>query len=197
MTWARLLSILAFGVLMGGCAAVGLGTSPRPQPVVVAGAPDGPLLQFTMADHGIRTRLQRAAVNGPVETWVSTDGFSVSTHGGVIVATRGFGDDLMAADPQPILAALADPTGAGYARRMRYLTADNKSTWIAAGCRMTPADNEAGQRRFDERCDSIRMRFVNSYWLDQAGRIVRARQWVSPEIGYLETAPVRPPAERQ
>jgi hypothetical protein len=40
--------------------------------------------------------------------------------------------------------------------------------------------------RFGEACQSDLLAFTNSYWVDDAGQMVRSLQAVSPDSGYLQ-----------
>jgi hypothetical protein len=46
---------------------------------------------------------------------------------------------------------------------------------------------ETALRRVTMRCVSPRDSFTNVYWLDSGGTVIRSRQWVGPQIGYMET----------
>ena len=162
--------------------------SGRQAPSLVV-APGEPVLQVGIPKLGTEASLKRIGVNGGVETWMSGDGVSVSLNQGVIVATRGLGFDLMAADVGNTLAAMAaggmpDP----YRRQMRYLTADNHARYLSAGCRMT-----LERDLFTETCATHSGHFTNTYPLTGQG----SRQWVSPEIGYLKIRLAAPSGLRQ
>src|SRR5690606_29267849 len=112
-----------------------------------------------------------------------------------VVATRGFGFDLMGSDAGPVLAALVAPDEGLHRRHMRYLTSDNRSVWLRAGCRITERGHDAatGLRHFEESCEATLARFTNDYWADGSGRILRSRQWIAPEIGSLDLERTRQP----
>lgn len=171
----RSLAALLLASALAGCLP---GQSPAPG---LSAAPGEALLRVDIPSRNASARLKRIGVNGDVETWTSPDNVSISLRQGVVVATRGLGFDMMGGDAGNTLAALAAPGGEVYRRQMRYLTGDNHSTWIAAGCEMT-----TGAERFEERCLARRDRFTNLYWTDGAGRVVRSRQWVSPQVGQIE-----------
>ncbi len=121
-----------------------------------------------------------------VDTWMSADRYSVSLQDGVVVATRGFGFDLMGADAEATLRALAAPGSGPYARQLRYLASDNRSTWTRAGCRVDFAVDTSDANRMEEVCTTYSEAFTNTYWLGAAGQILQSRQWVSAEVGYLD-----------
>jgi hypothetical protein len=177
----RRLSIVIALVLLAGCAPSG----PQKRALPLA-ALQGPALQVTLPARQARAVLSRSGVNGDVETWQAVDAVSVSFDRGVLVASRGLGHDLMGADAAGTLAALRGEGAEVYRRKMRYLDGQHHSFWLNAGCSIRRAGIESGLRRVDESCKTHAHSFTNRFWLDDAGRIRRARQWVSPEVGYLE-----------
>jgi len=151
----------------------------------------GPLLNVTLLERGTQAALEQSGTNGSVTTWVSSDGISVSLDRGVLVATRGLGDDLMAASARPTLDALAGKPDE-YRREYRFLSAENHPAYQLMGCTMEPHGSETltGKRlmRYDETCRTFSEQHINSYWTDGSGEIVVSRQWISPLIGALTTA---------
>lgn len=151
----------------------------------------GPAMQAALPDRGAQAILFPVAVNQDVETWLAVDNISVSFRQGVLVASRGLGADLMGADVTGTLAALGGQAPPVYRRQMRFLTGDHRTTYMTAGCSMTVAEKEtvAGRptQRLEERCEAQGLEFTNLFWVDGAGHILRARQWVSPDVGYLES----------
>lgn len=152
----------------------------------------GSVMQVQIPSRGADATLSLVAVNKDVETWLATDNISLSFRRGVLVATRGLGFDLMAADAQNSLNAIAGMGPEIYRRQMRYLTSDNHSAYLTAGCSMSFAGSEvvSGQslQRLEERCQAHSNLFTNIFWLNGSGQIVQSRQWVSPQIGYLNSS---------
>jgi len=190
----RALLSAMMAILLAGCLPVlqAGGKAPAGQRVTVAAtALSGAVLQVQIPSRGADAPLSLAAVNGDVETWMAVDDISLSFRRGVLVASRGLGFDLMGADAQTTLDAMAGRQGGVYRRQMRYLTGDHHSTWLMAGCTMKEAGPEVvGGRslsRFEEACQARQHVFTNVFWRDGDGRIVRSRQWLSPEIGYVLT----------
>jgi hypothetical protein len=165
------------------------GTAPAAQAVLPAGAASDPVMRVQIPSRGASAVLSRVAVNKDVETWLAADNISLSFRQGVLVASRGLGFDLMGADAQNSLNAIAGQSAEVYRRQMRYLTGDNHSTYLTAGCSMVFAGPETVNgrqlQRLEERCQARQSRFTNLFWLDGSGQIVQSRQWVSPQIGYL------------
>lgn len=188
-------SVILFcaAVLLSGCQPALLPSVDRasaPQTVTLdADFLAGPRLQVQIASRGANALLTRGAINDDVETWFTVDNISLSFRDGVLVASRGLGFDLMAADTRGTLAALAGMGEDVYRRQMRYLTGDHHSTYLTAGCSMASAGPETvdGRRleRLEESCQARQYEFTNLFWRDQNGSVVKSRQWLSPEIGYI------------
>jgi hypothetical protein len=185
-------------VLLSGCQPVLQqlsGSEPSKVTSLSAAVLTGPVMQVEIASRGANAPLSRVAVNGDVETWLAVDNISVSLRQGVLVASRGLGFDLMGADAQGTLDALAGYDGGVYRRQMRYLTGEQHSTYLMAGCSMVAIGSETveGQRlrRFEESCKARQNEFTNIFWLDGNGTVIRSRQWLSPEIGYLAISLIR------
>jgi hypothetical protein len=66
-----------------------------------------PLLFVELTETGQQVIMALTGRNGDVVTWSTADGQSISLQGGVLVATRGFGFDLMSAEVAGTVAALA------------------------------------------------------------------------------------------
>ncbi len=127
--------------------------------------------------------------NSDVTTWVTADGISLSLKRGVLVASRGLGDDLMGATVSPALSAIA--AGGGSSTRLHdFLSGDNHTHQIRFQCTAQSAGHEVldivglrvPTRHVVERCSSPDRQIENHYWLTKNSRIVQSRQWLSPEI---------------
>ena len=168
----------------------GGGAAPAP-PVSraqIAGFTD-PLLYGRIPSRGADSFLGLAAEGGPYHTWISPDGISLTLRdGGVLVATRGLGEDLVAAE----VPAIRGPGGAAL-RRHRYLGGDERLTEVTFRCRIEPAGRETievlerryATRRVAETCRSGARRFRNDYWLGNQGDIRQSRQWISDSVGFI------------
>lgn len=184
--------LLATALLLTGCSdlPVSLAMPWKSDDVaLVATATAEPTLQIAIPTRNANAPLSRVATNGGVETWMTADNISVSLRNGVLVASRGLGFDLMAADAQPTLAALDASDGPSYRRLMRYLNGENQSTYLTAECLMKDVGSvtvkERPLRRLEEACRAGEHQFTNVFWLDANNTIVMSRQWLSPEVGHL------------
>jgi len=158
----------------------------------VAAVPPQPIgparLRVTLPATGAQATLAPVARNGGVTVWQTLDGITLSFRSGVLVATRGLGDDLMSADPSGTLAMLRGPTGAAQYPHIRsYLDGEDRTVFRSFQCRREARSGTGAARQVVERCISTDVEVTNTYWLDAAGEIVRSRQWVSPTVDYMET----------
>lgn len=132
--------------------------------------------------------------NGGDETLALQSGPTAAYESGILTATRGFGDDLMAFDAPGLLQALR-AGGGQVARRMELLDSQDQISIATFACTVTAAGQEdvnlgirtVSLRRLDENCRGERVIFDNIYWLDGEGRIVASRQYVSPTVAYLRS----------
>lgn len=150
-------------------------------------------LYAELPSSGATATLAIETVNGTVTTWRTADNATLSFDDGVLVSTRGLGDDLMGAGAEKTLAAFAGGDAGPYRRQYRYLDGENHTVYLNAGCTVQGRGTEAVDgrhlRRRDEVCETFHSAFTNVFWFDSMGRVVRSRQWVGPEIGYVETRP--------
>lgn len=92
------------------------------------------------------------------------------------------------------------PGGARTTRVHGYLDGVGKVLERRFACRLAPAGAETLRlitrvvqtRVTTETCEGARGgRFVNRYWQDAAGQVVKSEQWVSPQVGYVRTEQVQ------
>ena len=183
-----LLSTIGFGAPGPSTAALQsqLTNSERPQdspPLLLYG-------QVANEDAGI---LALEAENGAAQTWRSTSGKSVITEKGIVIGTRGFGDDLMGAQSTDVAAALA--RGNGDARRIHeYLNGEDQifaSVYTCAFATLRQENINVLGRNYPvkvitETCRSERRTFRNIFWITASGSVVQSRQWVSRGVGYVD-----------
>jgi len=124
------------------------------------------------------------------------DGITLSLRDGVLIATRGLGDDLMSADVAGDLAMLRGAGANDYYPHIRsYLDGEDQTVFRGHQCRRTGLARATiriggaapAARRIETHCTSPQDAFTNIYWLDGTGGVIKSRQWISPMIGYMET----------
>lgn len=135
--------------------------------------------------------------NGSDLTLALQSGQTASFRGGVLAATHGFPEDLVALDA-PGLTAILRAGGGSLTRHRETLDAQDQTRVDAFACTVVAAGAETVDlglrqvqaRRLDERCTGERVIFDNVYWLDGTGDIVASRQFVSPSVAYLRANPL-------
>ena len=176
------------------------GIGPRAEPaapMVVIDADPGQRLAAELASRNAQAQLWVVGRNGPVTTWQTADSITVSLAApGVVLGTRGLGEDLHVADVAATAAALTAGRGAEGLRRT-HRTLDGGQRLVSAEylCTLRPAGSDmvqVGQTRraalrFDETCRSADGDgFTNHYWrAPDRAEIVASHQWLGPELGSI------------
>lgn len=162
-------------------------------PEAIAAEPDAYRLVQINA-FGIAEPARIIQENGDEVTLALQSGPTAAFDDGILVATRGFGDDLLTIESRGVAEALR-AGGGTVARRMETLTGQDQILTDSFACTITAAGaetvnlglREESLRRFDENCRGSALIFDNIYWLDAAGSIIASRQYVSPTVAYLRS----------
>ena len=128
--------------------------------------------------------LIKEAENAGVETYFDQGRSGVLMNDGIVVSTRGFGNDLLMADVSGFHSALA--SRGQYTRVHRLLGTENQKIIQSYTCQISVSVNTA-----TENCAGASGKFQNTYSLASNGRIQSSRQWATPEIGYLRIVQVK------
>lgn len=182
---------LLFG--MAGCAAQ---PATQAEPIKAALTPERvaslttPMIFVRVPDNSAAATMVPVGQNGTIRSWRGQDGVQLSFDGGVLVATRGLGHDLMAADASPVKTAIATKGGT-YARRIGRLDGNFKMVFGAWQCDLRQLATDNKTQRFEERCLTSDGPITNQYDLGPDRQIMQSRQWVSSAIGFLEIEIIR------
>ena len=156
-----------------------------------------PVMLTTIENTGHQALIAEIETNGPVATWSSVDDITISLRNGVIVATRGFGADLMAAT----VPAVSRSSGGGqtYTRVHTLLNGEDQAVRTQFACTM----QNYGAKTVDiveisyqtshviESCTADGVSFRNEYWISGDQKMRKSRQWISPDVGFLTIEDVR------
>ncbi|WP_375173921.1 YjbF family lipoprotein [Pseudooceanicola sp.] len=136
-----------------------------------------PILLASSLRVPVSSLMVMAGENGDVRTYFSPDQISFSLRNGVVVASRGLGEDLLRADVSQVQARIQE--GAGQAVRIHhYLDGENQNVTRRYNCLYETVGGEVV-----ETCTGQDARFTNRYALNSDGKIVVSVQWVSPKLG--------------
>lgn len=149
-------------------------------------SPSAELLEARLDDGAVRALLAPAGRNGRVTTWQSVDRVALSLDEGVLVATRGLGQDLMSADVTGTQAFLQGQGAPDWTRLHSYLDGNYRTLWRGYRCTGQLIADE-GLRHRSENCHGPDGNFTNHYWQDASGAVVKSRQWIGPVLGHVET----------
>ncbi len=157
---------------------------------------DGAFLEITRERNGqsaflFPTPVRRAGAADATVVWRTETDETVTLRGGVLIATRGLGGDVLSTEQR------LRPGGRGPAGGQKVLHVadrDNKQLRLTLACEvvdMGPARIEIigwslPVRHLRERCAGGGGTVLNDYWLDPGnGPVWQSRQWAGPHIGYL------------
>lgn len=130
--------------------------------------------------------------NGDVQTWASTSYETISLRDSILVATRGFGPDLMSA-VAPSLAQVRKGSGS-FHRIYYYLDGADQTQSYGLDCQFAPSGSEdvsvLGKSYpthvVTESCSGSGYNVKNIYWFDGSGKL---RQ--SDQVMTLGVSPMR------
>lgn len=167
------------------------GALPRPTREQIDAA-DREIIFSAVPARGSGATLARIGQNGPVSTYTTADGTTLSLAGGVVVGSRGLGEDLMSA-LAPSAAAIAAGRGS-HSRAYYFLGSVDQKRELRIACtlqtgaatRVTVVGLSFPVREITETCSGSAGTITNTYWVEPGGRIRKSRQWLSPTVGHLE-----------
>lgn len=120
--------------------------------------------------------------NGDVTTWASPAYQSIAVRQGVVLATRGFGDDLMSSTG-PSVAQIAIGQGATQ-RQYFYIDGADQGVQRSFTCKLTSAGPQStvilsrtyATRKVVETCSGPSGAFQNEFWFDNGTNLRQSRQ---------------------
>ncbi|MBM2290768.1 YjbF family lipoprotein [Sulfitobacter pseudonitzschiae] len=139
--------------------------------------------------------IPEARRSGNLTVWRTGGNSQVILRDGVLIGTKGLGNDLASADASPALAAVRS-RGSSAGQRVMYIRNDvNGVDRMSLSCEVhnLGAENlEIVERSFPtvhlrEDCSNETGKIANHYWVDRRdGTVWKSRQWAGPQTGYLD-----------
>ncbi len=159
----------------------------------------GPIIVAQMEKTGLLTALGEIGRNAGVRTYVTPSEQSIMLKQGLIVGTRGLGNDLMSADLGSAAAMVAGRTGGQTRRVWRYLDGEGIERPLPMTCTISRgpaksfsfAGNAYNTVQMDESCAGQGLQITNSYWVTGSGTIALSHQWIGPALGHVTIQLVR------
>jgi hypothetical protein len=129
---------------------------------------------------------------GQVTVWRTGDNVTLALRNGVLVATRGLGNDVLSSDVRTSPGQPGPASGGSHTQLIRG--GDEEALRMSLVCEISdkgPQTIEIVERRHATRhvqqhCTGGGGAIVNDYWIDPGSNVVwQSRQWAGPGIGYL------------
>jgi len=141
---------------------------------------------------------RRDPFHGPLTIWRTGDNAQVAMRSGVIVGTKGFGNDLQGADMRGTIQHVLGSDPSEWTGAMTVLKSDETAQTLALDCVSQKPERKTIEiieltyvvDHLRETCffDGDDRFFVNEYWVDTRDRTVwKSRQWISEDVGYIRT----------
>lgn len=154
---------------------------------------DAPRMVLRIPQHGLAVTLLAAGTREGVVRWRDTENAQILTREGMVIATRGLGDDLMAVQADGALALILAGAEGQVTRLHRHLDGEDRieiHSWV---CDIAPQGHDtvriAETTRLEallvtESCHGPRGTFSNRYWLRE-GRILQSWQFAGSALGQM------------
>ena len=154
-----------------------------------------PIILTSSTDKKNQATLVSLGNNEERLTWVSSDGISLSYDDGVLIATRGYSQDLLSLrykKPKKIFSS----SYLEYDKTHRYLNGENRYNEISFKCTgkkivlrsIEILENTLMVDRYVETCVSAKHKYINEYDLLSGTTVVmKSKQWISPINRYFLT----------
>ena len=126
-------------------------------------------------------------------TWVSADGISVSFFNGILIATRGYSEDLMESQHNDLNTLFSKNTKKRI-KKYRYLNGENQYRELTFTCSVvekinTPSfflDMRLETTKFTETCKAGTTSHTNEYYvLPNTSIVLKSKQWISETNGSI------------
>ena len=147
----------------------------------------GPLIQAGFENLNRTQIMAMTGQNGAMRTYMTPAEEAVILRNGMLVGTKGLGNDLSVAEPGTEALIRAGASGSG-TRIMRYLSGDGLERPLQFTCTVGAGPNPGVTV---ENCEGHGTSFQNSYMV-QGGQIAVSRQWIGPALGYVTIQTLRP-----
>ncbi|SPH24537.1 hypothetical protein DEA8626_03589 [Defluviimonas aquaemixtae] len=159
----------------------------------------GPIIVAQMEKTGLLTALGEIGRNAGVRTFVTPSEQAIMLRQGLLVGTRGLGNDLMSTELGSAAALVGGRTGGQTQRVWRYLDGEGIERPLPMNCTITRgpaksftfAGNAHSTVQMDENCSGQGLSISNSYWVTGNGTIALSHQWIGPALGHVTIQLVR------
>ncbi len=154
------------------------------QPIILLSSVDGKKAATLVALGNYKNKL----------TWVSVDGISVSFANGILIATRGYSQDLLESQQGDLNTLFLDPKK-DRLKTYRYLNGQNEYRELSFSCTVKTRINTISSfldltlntTKFTEACKAGSTTHTNEYYvLPNTNIVLKSKQWISETNGYIK-----------
>ncbi|AXC51159.1 YjbF family lipoprotein [Paracoccus suum] len=146
----------------------------------------GPLILVGLESAGTTQVMALTGENGRMRTYMTENQQAVILRDGLVIGTRGLGNDLNVAEVGT--EGLIRSRRAGHGQRlMRSLAGDGREHALPLNCTVSV---EGGP--VIERCENGQLQIENRFIVGAGGGISVSRQWLNPRLGYVTVQTLRP-----
>ena len=148
---------------------------------------------FVELEDGRNATLSLFPGENELPVWLGVDGSTITAKNGVLISTRGMGDDLMHSEYEKTFWGLSNP-GKQYAKKYTYLVEDNQLVSKYFNCSFNLDEKSSVIKIFDrdfsvsmrvETCTGQNTDFKNRYWIETDGTVRRSTQFHSNNVGQV------------
>lgn len=154
----------------------------QPTPMV---ALDDRSIMVEMPAKALKFPMYPVERDGDVTVWAAQDSSQLAIRGGMVIASRGFGMDIMSAQVPPVSELVGG--AAEHQRVYNLLDGTDSPVQEVFTCTMGPGVSEGGPsaaQHVAETCIGPR-KIRNEFWLGNSGQVIYSRQWLSTGAGYV------------
>ena len=131
---------------------------------------------------------------GVGQTWLGADGATITLKRGILLASRGMGDDLMGSSSSMPSWSKINKKPETYVRELNHITGNNKISKRVFNCDIEKTSSEEQIKiwdvtfkvdKFEESCSNGSLTFKNVYHVDVQGVVRRSTQYHSVSLGSI------------
>ncbi|WBU57149.1 YjbF family lipoprotein [Paracoccus sediminicola] len=174
--------------------------SPEEMAARALAANPNPLILVNLESAGTTQVMAMVGENNGMRTYMTPNEQALIMRGGMLVGTKGLGNDLSVAEVANS-AALIRARRSGQASRInRYIGGDSVERPLPMQCSIATGQGQSfalggasmSATQIVESCDASGVEVQNSYLVTASGQIPVSRQWIGPELGYVTIQTIRP-----
>ena len=147
----------------------------------------GPLIMAGLETQGRTQAMAMTGQNDAMRTYMTPNEQALILRNGMLVGTRGLGNDMSVTEATTEGLIRAGRSGSGQ-RVIRYYSGDGLERPLTFDCTVGAGPNPGVMV---ENCEGLGVSFQNSFMV-QGGQIPVSRQWAGPRLGYITLQTLRP-----